>query len=219
VYPQFLFVPRLVLLFAILLTPLWARDLHPEVTTVTVSVFNDAGVPPGLLSESEEVAAGVFAQAGVVLKWLLCGQPSETAEEQARCDHSDFPTQFHLRLMSRSMGPPGRALGVSYLAEDGVGSQADVFYERVMRLQAQTQMDPVILLGLIIAHELGHLLLGTNSHSPGGLMRANWSSEDLVRARKGTLLFSDDESDHMCAKLYAAFKDRNRARLALATQK
>ena len=219
-HPQsFLVASRLVLLLALLLPAAWPKDLHPEVTTVTVSVFNDTGVPPVLLSDSEKITERVFVQAGVVLKWQICGQPSETDEQQARCSQSDFLTHLHLRLIRHPIGPQGSALGVSYLAGDGVGCQADVFYERVVKLQFQTQMDPVLLLGLIMAHELGHLLLGTDSHSSAGLMRAEWSSEDLVRARRGTLLFSDDESDHMRAKLYAAFKERNRGRPVLATRK
>jgi hypothetical protein len=45
------------------------------------------------------------------------------------------------------------------------------------------------LLGSVIAHELGHLLLGEHSHSSGGLMQAHWRSEQLKRMEMGNLLF------------------------------
>jgi hypothetical protein len=48
-------------------------------------------------------------------------------------------------------------------------------------------------------------------------MRVSWRREDLARAVKGVLLFSDDQSDHMRAKLYAAYLDRKRAGLPLAS--
>ena len=35
-------------------------------------------------------------------------------------------------------------------------------------------------LGRVVAHELGHFLLGTTTHAPEGLMRAHYRPEDLV---------------------------------------
>lgn len=210
---------RLVLLLALLISPVCAKNLRPEVTTVTVSLFNDAAVPPSLVWGAKRVATRVFAQAGVNLEWLNCGLPSMTETERASCILSDFPTHLHLRLIWRPTHSDGAALGASYLAEDGVAFQADIFYERVAKLQSENQVEPAILLGVIMAHELGHLLLGTDSHSSAGLMRASWHREDLARAVKGSLLFSDDESDHMRAKLYEAFLDRTKTRVVVASQK
>ena len=205
---------RLVLPFVLLASPAWSKELHPEVTTVKVSVYNDADLSPGLLADLEKVAARVFRQAAVNLEWLNCGQPSASEVQRANCTDSRFPTHLHLRLIGHPLHLDGDALGIAYLAEDGVGFQADVFCERVMRIQYQSQVDPAILLGTVSAHELGHLLLGTSSHSPGGLMRRHWHRNDLLLAVKNILLFSDDQSDHMRAKLYEAYLDRNRARLA-----
>ena len=52
---------------------LWSKHLHPEVSTVQVSLFNDAQVSPTLISEGEKVATRVIAWAGVNLEWLLAG--------------------------------------------------------------------------------------------------------------------------------------------------
>ena len=208
---------RLVLPFVLLASPAWSKELHPEVTTVKVSVYNDADLSPGLISDLERVAARVFRQAAVNLEWLNCGLPSASEAQRANCTDSLFPTHLHLRLIGHPLHFDGDALGVAYLAEDGVGFQADVFCERVMRIQYESQVDPAILLGIVSAHELGHLLLGTSSHSPGGLMRRNWHRNDLLLAVKNGLLFSDDQSDHMRAKLYEAYLDRNRSRLVLAS--
>jgi hypothetical protein len=208
----------LVLLSVLLISPAWSKELHPEVTTVKVSVYNDVGLSPGLIPELEKVATRIFLQAGVNLEWLSCGLPSASDAQRAICTDSVFPTHLHLRLIGHPVHWHGDALGVSYLAEDGVGFQADVFCDRVTELQSESQVDPTILLGVVAAHELGHLLLGTSSHSPTGLMRGNWHRDDLFRAVKGSLLFSDDQSDHMRAKLYEAYLDRNRSRLVLASR-
>ena len=54
-----------------------------------------------------------------------------------------------------------------------------------------------------IAHELGHLLLGTNSHSVRGLMSAFWSGNQLRLASQGYLEFSDAEAERIQAALSA----------------
>jgi hypothetical protein len=207
----------LVLLSVVFMSAAWSKELHPEVTTVKVSVYNDFALSPGRLADLEKVAGRVFRQAAVNLEWLNCGLPSMSDAQRAICTDSSFPTHLHLRLIGHPLHFDSDALGVAYLAEDGVGFQADVFCERVMQIQYESQVDPVVLLGIVSAHELGHLLLGTSSHSSGGLMRHNWQRSDLLLAVKCGLLFSDDQSDHMRAKLYEAYLDRNHSRLVLAS--
>jgi hypothetical protein len=77
---------------------------------------------------------------------------------------------------------------------------ASVFYKRVenlsWRLDENKQQTPV-LLGDVIAHEIGHLLLGTNSHSPTGIMSARWDRDYLRLALMGLQLFSPEQSSAM----------------------
>jgi hypothetical protein len=117
--------------------------------------------------------------------------PIHDRQGAASCTESVFPTHLHLRLISHPIHPEGIALGVTHLTEDGLGFQADIFCDRVARLQHESQVDLAILLGIVMAHEL----LGTSSHSPAGIMRASWHREDLLHTVKGALLFTDDESD------------------------
>ena len=46
-------------------------------------------------------------------------------------------------------------------------------YAGVEPIQQEAGPSAEAILGLVIAHELGHLLLGTNSHAARGIMRAN----------------------------------------------
>ena len=41
-----------------------------------------------------------------------------------------------------------------------------------------------------MAHEIGHLLLGTNAHSGTGLMREIWTLAELTRNRAQDWIFS-----------------------------
>jgi hypothetical protein len=55
-----------------------------------------------------------------------------------------------------------------------------------------------------MAHEIAHLLLGTNSHSMVGIMKARWQEEDLRSARKGELLFTLAQSQTMRGRIASA---------------
>ena len=66
-----------------------------------------------------------------------------------------------------------------------------MFRDRVLALTARGgQCSEAVLLGHAIAHELGHLLLGTSAHARYRLMAGRWRNTDLDRASVGLLLFS-----------------------------
>ena len=52
--------------------------------------------------------------------------------------------------------------------------------------------DIVTLLGYVMAHELGHLMLPPNSHSVAGVMRPNFDIDS--RGIRGIRLFTDAEA-------------------------
>jgi hypothetical protein len=62
---------------------------------------------------------------------------------------------------------------------------ATVYFDRVIDLVRRLDIDHPTLLGRTIAHEIGHLLLATNSHAKSGLMRELWSPEELVASKSG----------------------------------
>ena len=53
--------------------------------------------------------------------------------------------------------------------------------DRIDALARQAGVDPGMLLGRAVAHEIGHLILGTTKHAKSGLMRATWKTDELRR--------------------------------------
>jgi len=51
--------------------------------------------------------------------------------------------------------------------------------------------------GHVMAHELGHLLLGAGSHSATGLMHVPWHKKELDGVAQGALIFSSQEGETM----------------------
>ena len=53
------------------------------------------------------------------------------------------------------------------------------------------------ILGHAVAHEIGHLIMGLNSHSSHGLMRSGWKAKELHDMAERHLLFSKQEGERM----------------------
>ena len=64
-----------------------------------------------------------------------------------------------------------------------------MYYRIVESVAERTGVDTESVMGCVMAHEIGHLLLGPG-HVPAGIMRAEWDTGDLEAIRKGWLVFS-----------------------------
>ena len=77
------------------------------------------------------------------------------------------------------------ACGVAYVVrETDRGWLATAYSDRVTSAAVRVGVDAGTLLGLVISHELGHLLLGSGYHAWSGVMRADWSEELLNHPRE-----------------------------------
>jgi hypothetical protein len=70
--------------------------------------------------------------------------------------------------------------------------------ERAKRDNAEFEI-PMVL-GSVIAHEIGHLLLGLNSHSGSGIMQKRWQPSQVRQAVTGNLLFTENQGNLMRAE-------------------
>ena len=180
---------------------IWAKPRATNPVNLRVSVFNDANVSETELVGAQRAAATVFARAGIAVEWLSCGRPAESFEEQAACSEAEFPKHLHVRIVQKSLNLKISTFGMSYLDQDGTGFQADIFYEGLAILEQHARLSSATVLGTVMAHELGHLLLGTNSHSPTGLMRPLWNADDLLAASQGHLSFTEEQRQILRSRL------------------
>lgn len=215
---------RFLLFFSLLPTTstiLWgqppARGEAPGRVRVTVSVYNDAEVPEEVLGQAEVQAERVFRHAGIEVTWLNCRIPAVSEDASQACREAVFPEHLHLRMVRKPLGLKGETMGIAFQADDGRGCYADLFYEPVEHLHQSDGTDIASLLGHIAAHEIGHLLLGANSHSAAGIMHAHWTARELASAKVGGLVFLERESRRMQARLAItmhAFKEGQSNRVA-----
>jgi len=191
----------LVLALALPSPAAWSKEIAVAEMRVTISVHNDAGISAGTLRGAEMEASRVFRQSGIEAKWLNCPLPAHGPEDPAQCRTAEFSAHLQLRIARRSRNLSEITFGISYLSADGSGCYANLFYDRIEEMHERSGVNLPSLLGDVAAHEIGHLLLGTNSHAANGIMRARWESEELGSISTGTLFFSEAESRQMRSKL------------------
>ena len=142
-----------------------AADSEP---VVVLHVTNDAHVSRGDLTEAQQQASRVYEAAGVRTIW------TDGAAQTAQPDGA-----FHIDVVlvpyDKTAGNPhGKGAAKAFGKTWQPTRRAYVFYNPIFDHAMRTGSNVARLLAAVIAHEVGHILLPAGSHSPSGIMRANW---------------------------------------------
>lgn len=146
-----------------------------------VKICMETGVgAPFVVARGEMIATQLFANIGVDIEWHGDG----------RCKVP--PEEFLVILLSTgaSDGKLPGALAYSRLDD---GTHIEVFYNRVVNT-----VDPhrvPVLLGHVLAHEIGHMLEGQNRHSGAGVMKAHWDEHDFIEMWDRLLPFAPEDAE------------------------
>lgn len=171
---------------------------------IRIRVYDYVSVEARTLKKAEKEAARLLRAAGVRVKWLDCEILREDPPQNHPCAAPLTATDIHLRIYDRAMASrtPVRAgcVGVSLVA-DGFDSIGAVFYHRAMELKRQLGVPLAPILGTVIAHEVGHLLLDSTNHAKSGLMSAHWGDETLLRISRNQLGFAAPEKEKIALHL------------------
>ena len=135
--------------------------------TIVLHVVNYAALPGDILHGAKGRVEMVYERIGVRIWWV--------DSDRAVNKHRDGGLHLTVTLLSRDMvqkktlaeGISDGALGQAHFAS----GRAHIFCDRTAAMPGANPL--AIQLGTVIAHEVGHLLLGENSHSRSGVMRAD----------------------------------------------
>jgi hypothetical protein len=191
---------------------------HAAAPTVTVRVYRTS-LRPSDFRTAGELAGRVLHAAGIDVSWVQCwsgGQADEavSAECARPLTASDLIVQ-PIRAADANAERHPDSLGFSLIdVQAAAGTVATVYTDRVLRMARKAGVDSVDLLAWAIAHEIGHLLLGTSEHAGGGLMRDRWSRAEVRRRLPQDWSFSVDEGQRM----RKALRLRGTAQSALLAQ-
>ncbi len=170
-----------------------AKSVSAQAAALQVQVYDYAGLSPAALHafiiQTQEILTG----AGISVEVDACARGVSRPCEGRRGSFR----QVVVRVVA---GPPidsSRArrqhLGQSIATHDG-GTYASVFLELAEEEAAVANLPRILVLSYAAAHEVGHLLLGDEAHTPQGLMKADWEADDFRAMAQNRFHFSAEQS-------------------------
>ena len=175
-----------------------AAAMGQPTAQVTVIVSDAVGVAPSVLLRAEDEAGRLFELAGIEIEWRNCGRYIQDDVEDCSVHGTN---RFVLHIVRTGQKVGDSVFGVAFLGEDGRGKYSDVFFDRIAETASGSAVPLAELLAAVSAHELGHLLLGTHSHSVSGIMEARWQKQSLSKIAMGNLYFTHEQSKLMRGRL------------------
>jgi hypothetical protein len=178
----------------------FAKVTDPR-TMLRVRVNNYTQASPLIVARAEREAGRILGETGLRMVWLDC--PMEhyggVPVQQNPCLEPLEATDIVLRVL------PERAQNKFEDTVFGfavVPIFASVYYDYALRSAKRDndEFEVPVILGCVIAHELGHLLLGSNSHSGSGVMQPQWGRKQVQQALTGGLLFTHAQSKRIQAE-------------------
>jgi len=156
--------------------------------TLMVFVVDYAAVPADILDTARKHATRIFRRTKVELVWLEHGDARFK-------DPAVLSSVITIHIMSghmvegahkrtRAMGWAALRSRIAKVSYDGIAD--------ILASHAGGETETASVLGHVIAHEIGHLLLGSRRHSAGGIMQARL---DRRRASLGALFFLGNEAE------------------------
>jgi hypothetical protein len=153
---------------------------------ITVRVLNPAGVPAKTLRKAERVAATILDAAGITITWMECP-----------CLPTLGRHDFWLHLLKDR--PPKMQVDTTGFAvltpeRDGAVGYAGVVWPAVEEVADGLESEVSDVLGATVAHEIGHILLGSKAHTRSGIMCSRFQRTHIGMAARGELRFAPEQA-------------------------
>ena len=162
--------------------PAAAAVVEPELRLVIRTY--DAPGTSGDMSQARETATVILEATGIGISWLECDAVFVWHDENpclAPLAANELAIRF-VRLPPHLAAQDVVTLGDALIdTRLRAGALATIYVNRVVTLARRCGVEVKTLLARAVAHEIGHLLLGTAAHASSGLMRAAWSQTALRR--------------------------------------
>jgi len=165
------------------------------VREISAIVRDFAGVADDVLAEAKSVVNITYGPAGVHVKWTTMADLKRTPPP-APISSCSFSSLVLVNLLTRSMEDefPRDVMGATVPAARYIR----VAPHRIEQRADEEQVSFGFLLGQVLAHEFGHVLLPNEPHTVDGLMKATL---DLRQAQQSPLLILPGQASDMRATI------------------
>jgi hypothetical protein len=148
--------------------------------TVRLQVYAGAET---VVQRAQQDAADIFRAVGIELRWL---------SDMDDVKLSDINLVILPERMARNLRTNSHPFGLAV-----PGGRAYIFMDRLKAFANNEMVNVRRLLGPVMAHEIGHLLLGPDSHHTMGIMHERWRAAELKHALMGSLTFTPQQGQTM----------------------
>lgn len=177
-----------------------------EPLTLRLRLHNDAQIPPHVMIRAEKEVSRIYGWLGVTTLWVDGHSASHPVGRGRELTVIVVP---HVLADCASMID---VMGIAPGSIERQGRIAFAFYDRIERFAGDYHVDVSVVLGGVMAHEIGHLLLPFGTHSATGLMRGRWNSAQVQLAVVGGLRFTPEQAELIRIELGApAFPQKSLA--------
>jgi hypothetical protein len=163
-----------------------------------VRIHDYAGVSVAAIDQTQRFVAKVYDAAGVQIRWASTRSHSRGWRRDTTAGTEDMSVLVLNRRMADGHTTSRQLLGFAAISpSDGGGRVAYAFYDRIEATARTCDCAASKVLSIVIAHELGHLLLPSGSHSTGGLMRKSWGVQQLRQLDLDSVRLTSAQAEDM----------------------
>jgi hypothetical protein len=170
-----------------------------EAQTLVIGLYDYANLSAKEIGRLTETAGLVLAGSGIHIDWAHCRGALAVAPAVA-CETEPQGNHLVVRLLpNRPRMSSEDAMGHAAVDAEG-GNFASVFVPAVREQAPGFGVASDLLMGYVLAHEIGHCLLGPH-HSETGLMRGGWNRKDAVEISRLGLHLTKEQAQKAAARL------------------
>lgn len=159
-----------------------ATNVSAQAAALQVQVYDYAGLSPAALHEFVTRTQAILTSSGISVEVDACARGVATPCESRRGSSRQLVVRVVGGTTRSGNNVRRQNLGQSITSHDG-GTYASVLLKQAEDEAAETGLP-----------RLGHLLLGDEAHTPRGLMKATWETEDFQAMAQNRLHFSPEQT-------------------------
>ena len=177
----------------------WGANPTEHGLSIRVNLLDYAQVPEDVLAEARRTTAKILLRAGLQATWVdvptSSHEAADSRHDRQRVGAADLTVRFIPESKVPEWAKKREDLAFSLIpSAGGPAKLSSIYPERVTQVAAWHNHPVGLVLGCVIAHELGHLLLRQLDHSAIGVMSFPVTGHYLRKAARGQLQFTNSQA-------------------------
>jgi hypothetical protein len=170
-----------------------------KVARIKIRIWDTVQINSGILDRAKAITQKAYEPAGIEIAWCHC--IAVPTKENFECANPAGPNDISVRIYQSARDKHSK-LGYFTggaaipLVPNGVQGIVFLLYDRLEKTAKSEKVPLEVVLGIAMAHEIGHLVIST-AHALDGIMQGNLTGKDWVLATRGKLHFHPREVEIM----------------------